>query len=120
MAQAIPGSGECRELLQCVFNLNPLEVEIYSLLVKKGPMRTDEVAEKINRDRSTAYRCLRHLISCNLCYKKRQCLEAGGHYFMYFAQPPREVKEHLEECVDCWYKRINETIDKFINKFEVE
>lgn len=119
-AQLIPGSGECTELLQCVFSLNPLEVEIYSILVKEGPITANEVAERINRDRSTAYRCLRHLMSCNLCFKKRQFLEMGGHYYIYSAQPPEEVKVHLEECVDSWHRRINETIEEFINKFKVK
>ena len=119
-AQLIAPPGECRELLQCIFSLNPLEVEVYSILVQEGSLKADEVAKRINRDRSTAYRCLRHLISCNLCFKKRQFPEMGGHYYIYFAQAPKEVKECLDECVDSWHRRINDTIEEFINKFKVQ
>lgn len=118
--QIIPGSGTCRDLLQCVFNLNPLEVKIYSILVKEGPMRSDEVAEKINRHQSTAHRCLRHLVSCNICNKERHYLEMGGHYYVYSANPPGKVKESLEICIDAWHRKIHSNIEEFINKFEVE
>ena len=94
-------------------NLNPLEVLAYETLADKGPMRADELAKEIGRDRSTAYRCLRHLISCGICHKRTTTIERGGYFHIYVAEPPEEVKKKLEECTEQWYRKMKDAIDYF-------
>ncbi len=115
--QGIPSSERCEELVQCVFNLSPLEVKVYQLLVKEGPMRADDVGKKINRDRSTAYRCLRHLMGCNICYKEKKFLDKGGYYYTYTADPPKEVKVKLEQSITDWNNKMKKAVEAFVNKF---
>ena len=110
-------STTCNELLQCIFNLNPLDIEVYSVLVKDGTMRANEVGNKINRDRSTAYRCLQHLMTCNICYKEQKYLDKGGYYYLYSAEPPEEVKNKLEVCMENWHERMKMAVEEFVDKF---
>ncbi len=117
--QGIPSSRSCEDLVQCVFNLNPLEVKIYQLLVAEGPLRADEVGKKVNRDRSTAYRCLRHLMTCNMCYKEQKYLEQGGYYHLYTAEPPEEVQKKLETCIEDWHGKMKTAVDAFVEKFDI-
>jgi predicted transcriptional regulator len=94
-------------------SLNPLEVLVYETLVTKGPLRAEELAEEIGRDRSTAYRCLRHLISCRICYKETRTIDKGGYYHVYIAETPDNVKTKLEDCTEQWYRKMKDAIDNF-------
>ena len=111
--QSIPMYVQCDDLLDCIFNLNPLEIVVYKILTKNGPLNTNEITEKIQRDRSTAYRCLRHLISCGICYKKKVNLADGGYIHIYNVLSPDEVREKLRSCVVNWSKRMEEAVDRF-------
>ena len=104
---------KCDDILQCVLSLNPLEVTTYKTLVKKGPMKADELGEILGKDRSTAYRCLKHLISCGICIKETHYMERGGHYHVYTAVPPTNVKSKLKECTENWYQNMCEAIEGF-------
>ena len=104
---------KCDDILQCVLSLNPLEVTSYKALVKNGPMKADELSELLGKDRSTAYRCLKHLILCGICIKETHYMERGGHYHVYTAVPPAKVKSKLKECTDNWYQNMCEVIEGF-------
>jgi predicted transcriptional regulator len=104
---------QCDDILQCVMSLNPLEVLAYETLVEKGPLKADELAKEIRRDRSTAYRCLRHLISCRICYKETRSIEKGGYFHIYIAESPDKVKTKLEECTEQWYRKMKDAIKSF-------
>ena len=76
-------------------------------------MRVAELGEKIGKDRSTAYRCLKGLISCGICTKQRMTMERGGYFHVYFAVPPEEVKARLKECTEQWYRKTHNAIEGF-------
>ncbi len=113
MFQPVPIKLHCDDLLDCILNLNPLEILVYKILTNDGPLKTQEIAELIQRDRSTAYRCLRHLISCGVCYKKKENLPEGGYIHIYDVLPPDEVREKLRCCVIDWAKRMEEAVERF-------
>lgn len=104
---------KCDDILQCVLSLNPLEVTSYKTLVKKGPMRAEELGTLLGKDRSTAYRCLKRLILCGICIKETHYMERGGHYHVYTAVPPVNVKTQLKEHTDAWYQNMCEAIEGF-------
>ena len=104
---------KCDDILQCVLSLNTLEVITYKTLVKKGPMKADELGEILGKDRSTAYRCLKRLILCGLCIKETHHMERGGHYHVYTAVPPTKVKSKLKDYTDNWYQDMCEAIEGF-------
>jgi predicted transcriptional regulator len=103
----------CEDMLQCVFNLNPLEVKVYRLLLSEGPLMAEEVAERVEKDPSTAYRCLRSLMACRICYKEQRNRQAGGYHFLYFAEGPDEVRKKLKECLVDWSEQMNTLIAEF-------
>ena len=104
---------KCDDILQCVLSLNPLEVTSYKTLVKKGPMKAEELGVLLGKDRSTAYRCLKRLILCGICIKETHYLDKGGHYHIYTAVPPTNVKTKLKEHTDNWYQNMCEAIEGF-------
>ena len=69
--------------------------EIYKILKKTGELRTDVLAKKIDRERSTVYRSLQKLTSCSLCTKTTKTIETGGYYHTYSCNDTELVKEKI-------------------------
>ncbi len=104
---------ECRDLLECILKLNPFEVDIFRSLSSQGPQSADEIGKRFKKDRSTAYRALRQLISCQICYKERVNLENGGYKFIYHAVDPRDVQDEMETRLEEWIDNMRNAIQTF-------
>ena len=103
----------CNDVLQSVFELNALDLEIYKILKKTGELRTNVLAKKIDRERSTVYRSLQKLTSCDLCAKTTKTIETGGYYHTYSCNDAELVKEKIESCIDEWYKQMKKILLDF-------
>jgi predicted transcriptional regulator len=112
-SEFVVNGSKCNIVLQSVLNLNKLEVHIYRILEREGPMRSSDLAKLIGKDRSTAYRCLKNLVACDICEKKVFSLEKGGYYHMYSAISLEEIKGTLKECTKQWYQATCAAIDEF-------
>lgn len=103
----------CEDLLQCVYNLTPNEVQIYRLLLLEGPMTANDVGDRIGRSANTAYRFLRSLQACKLVYKKHTNRKEGGYFYLYYPEEPDNVRERLRDFKDQWDEKIEELIKEF-------
>jgi predicted transcriptional regulator len=103
----------CDDVIKCVFDLNVLDLNVYKELKKNGQCRADDLAKKMNRERSTIYRSLQKLTCCELCIKQTNTIETGGYYHVYSCNNLKDVKKKLENCVDNWYKSMKEMIKLF-------
>lgn len=108
----------CEDLLACVFNLNPCEVQVYRLLLKEGPLTANDVGEKIERSPNSAYRFLRSLMACNLVFKKQRNRPEGGYFYRYYPQDPEEVRSRLRDFKTEWNSKIEELILEFPRDIE--
>jgi predicted transcriptional regulator len=103
----------CEDLLQCVFNLTPCEVQVYRMLLIEGYLTANEVAERLGRSPNSAYRFLRSLQSSKLVFKKQRNRKEGGYYYVYWAADPEDVRRRLYEFREEWNKKIEELILEF-------
>ncbi|MDW5563016.1 MAG: helix-turn-helix domain-containing protein [Methanomassiliicoccus sp.] len=103
----------CKDIVQCAFSLNDFEVEVFRAAAQYGPMRADELADIMGRERSTVYRALQKLLSCGMCIRETHSLEKGGYYHTYSAIKRQELKMKLEQCVEEWSLRMREALSRF-------
>ena len=103
----------CDDVIKCVFDLNNLDIDVYNKLKKFGEMRADELAKKIDKDRSTVYRSLQKLTCCNLCLKETKNINKGGYYHIYRCNDISEAKKELGECIDKWHHQMKNTLKQF-------
>jgi predicted transcriptional regulator len=103
----------CHDLVQCAFSLAEFEVEVYYQLSQTGPLRADELAAKMGRDRSTVYRSLQKLMTCGMVYRETKSIERGGYFHLYNAIGRELLRERLERCVNDWYSHMQEVLNKF-------
>ncbi len=106
----------CSTVLECLYDLADIDKKVFSFLKDGGEYRAKEVAEKMERDQSTAYRSLERLVDCGMVYKEKNNIRNGGYYFLYSARPLDLIKEEALECLEKWYERMKESIEE-INGF---
>lgn len=104
----------CSDLLSCLYNLKPNDLEVFLEVAKKDSATLDRVAESVQRDRSSTHRCLSKLVSAGLLHKKSRTLKSGGYYHVYSVVEPSKIKEQARQKV----KEITESLEDLIDNFE--
>jgi predicted transcriptional regulator len=103
----------CDDVISCVFDFNDLDLNVYRKLKEVEESRADDLAKKLNKERSTVYRSLQKLTSCGLCIKKTNKIATGGYYHTYSRIDIKLVKKNVKSCIDDWYRSMKETIKMF-------
>ena len=98
--------GTCGDLLKCIYDLNELDLKVYKVLLKRGPMRTDELAPRVKKDRSTVYRSLQRMMECGICRKETKTIEHGGYYHVYSVVNKEVLREMIERCAEDMHEKM--------------
>jgi predicted transcriptional regulator len=96
-----------------MYNLSDMDMETLKLLLTRGPFKADDLADRLGRDRSTVYRSLQKLVSCQVVSKETRNLDRGGYYHVYAAVPRDVLRDRLEHCVEEWHSRVRTLLDRF-------
>lgn len=106
----------CDDVIQSIFELNTLDLEVYKILKETGELRADALTKRMDRERSTIYRSLQKLTSCGLCTKTTKTIETGGYYHTYSCNDVKLIREKIESCIDEWYKQMKKILQDFEQK----
>jgi predicted transcriptional regulator len=104
----------CTDLLTCLYNLKPSDLEVLLAVAKNKNATLDEIACIVKKDRSSAHRCLSKLVSINLVTKQSKSLKGGGYYHTYAMLDPATIKKHARERV----KEITESLEALVDRFD--
>jgi predicted transcriptional regulator len=107
-------NASCNELLCSIYNLNPVDLDIYYQLAGGKSASLDELAQGVERDRSTVHRSLQKLVSTGLCYKEVRGLKDGGYYHVYSAMELSKVRDQAERKV----REITAGLERMLKNFE--
>lgn len=104
-----------KDLFIYLYDLSPLELDLLFILIKnKTSMTLEELAKRVDRDKSTVFRCLQKLVGLGICTKETRTLKEGGYYHAYSGIDIESFKIETE-------KRVSELEDSFhrlLRKFE--
>ena len=101
----------CDNVIQCIFELNNLDIKVYRTLKEAGEARADELAKKLKKDRSNIYRSLQRLTCCRLCIKEKRNIKSGGYYHIYNCANNSKIRTELDEQIDSWHKKMKNTLE---------
>ena len=104
----------CTDLLTCLYNLKPADIEILQAVLTGPGANIDQIAAHIGKDRSSVHRCLSKLVSINLVNKQTKSLKGGGYYHTYRMLDSGLIKKHARERV----KEITESLQALIESFD--
>jgi len=110
---------ECEGLLECFHGLKQLDRECFGALVDaEEPLTVDEIADAVDRERSTAYRAVQRLLQAGFIQKEQINYDQGGYYHVYKPTDPAEIADDMQRLLNDWYAKMGQLIGEFENKYE--
>lgn len=107
------GSSSAEDLLACVFRLSEMEARTYFSLLENPGARIDELADALDRDRSTAHRAVQRLVDLRLADREQTPLDGGGYCYRYEAADPSTVRAMIEERLDAFEDAVRDRLERF-------
>jgi len=104
-----------KDLFIYLYDLSPLELDLLFILIKnKKSMTLEELAKKVDRDKSSVFRSLQKLVGLGICIKETKTLREGGYYHAYSAIDIESFKIETEKRV----KELEDSFHRLLRKFE--
>ena len=119
MAEYLRADMECEGLLECFHGLTDLDRDCFAVVVgNEAPMTIDEIAEEVDRERSTVYRALQRLLQAGFVQKEQVNYEQGGYYHTFRPTDPDIVADEMQRMLNDWYAMMGQLIGEFRTKYE--
>ncbi len=99
------------DVIRCLAGIKCSEMEAY-FHVLAGAKTAEELAKKIDRNRSTAQRTLMNLLAQGFVKRQTITKKGPGYVYEYTATPPQEIKEMLKEKLEQLHSRLKNFIEK--------
>lgn len=110
---------DCLCLLESFHGLKDLDREVFSTLTdSEEPLTVKEIGERVNRERSTAYRAVQRLLEAGFIRKEQVNYEQGGYYHVYRIENPDEVADEVQRMLNDWYAQVGQLIDEFRDEYD--
>ncbi|WP_380676787.1 helix-turn-helix domain-containing protein [Salinigranum sp. GCM10025319] len=121
MAEYLRADMECEGLLECFHGLKDLDRQVFQLLVDAEERLTvDQIADRVERERSTAYRSVQRLLQSGLVQKEQVNYDQGGYYHVYRPVSAEEVTDDMQRMLNDWYAKMGQLIQEFRDKYDDE
>ncbi len=119
MSEYLQQDMSCEGLLECIHGLKELDKECFRVLTESDePMTIDDVADEVDRERSTAYRSVQRLLQTGFIQKEQINYEQGGYYHVYRPTDPDQIADDMQRMLNDWYAKMGQLIQEFRDKYE--
>ncbi len=119
MSEQLRQDMACEGLLRCFHGLTKLDEECFLALVEADePLTVDEVADAVDRERSTAYRAVQRLLQTGFVGKDQVNYDEGGYYHVYSPTDPSQIADDMRRLLNDWYAKMGQLIQAFEDKYE--
>ena len=119
MSEQLQQDMECEGLLECFHGLKQLDRECFQALVgSEEPLTVDEIADAVDRERSTAYRAVQRLLQTGFIQKEQINYDQGGYYHVYLPTDPSNIADDMQRMLNDWYAKMGQLIQEFEDKYE--
>jgi predicted transcriptional regulator len=110
---------ECEGLLECIHGLKELDREVYVTIVgSTEPLTVDEIADRVDRERSTAYRSVKRLQQTGFVQQEQVNYDQGGYYHVYKPVDPDGVADEMQAMLNEWYAQMGTLLGEFREKYD--
>lgn len=109
---------QCEGLLECIHGLKQLDKDCFRVMVESDEQLTvDEIAERVDRERSTVYRSIQRLLQAGFIQKEQINYEQGGYYHVYHPTDPGQIANDMQRMMNDWYAKMGQLIQEFEDKY---
>lgn len=118
MVENLQRDMECEGLLECVHGMKQLDREVFEVMVEAAePLTVDEVADAVDRERSTAYRSIQRLHDAGFLRREQVNYDQGGYYHVFHPADPEEVADEMQRLLNDWYAQMGQLIGEFREEY---
>lgn len=119
VAEQLQQEMNCDGLLECIHGLKDLDKRCYRQLIQsRDALTIDEIADRIDRERSTAYRSVQRLQDAGLLHEEQENYEQGGYRYRYSPITPSEVAGDMQRLLNDWYAKMGQLIKDFEEEYQ--
>ncbi|MFT4921376.1 helix-turn-helix domain-containing protein (plasmid) [Halobaculum sp. CBA1158] len=119
MSEMLRQDMTCEGLLECFHGTKELDKEVFGLLVETTePLTVDDIAEQIDRERSTAYRSVQRLMQAGFVQKEQINYDQGGYCHVYRPTDPDQIADEMQRLLNDWYAKMGQLIGEFREKYD--
>ncbi|AUV83387.1 transcriptional regulator [Salinigranum rubrum] len=109
----------CESLLECFHGLKALDRTVFGVLTRRDePLTVDEIAEAVDRERSTAYRSVQRLCDAGLVDKEQVNYRDGGYYHVFEPTDADVIADRMQRMLNDWYARMGGLIGEYRETYE--
>jgi predicted transcriptional regulator len=109
---------DCLCLLESFHGLKQLDKTVFCILADSDePLTVEEIGERVDRERSTAYRAVQRLRDAGYIDEEQVNYDQGGYYHVYYVGDPDEVADEMQRMLNDWYAQVGQLIDKFRRQY---
>ena len=123
MHEFFSSAPRCEQIVQILYGLNELEIQIFCNLMHFGDMDTNELIERHStlekkQDKTILNRALNNLLSKDLIFReKSSSAPTPGYRYVYKALTLDELKIKLLGSIDSWYENAKVEIENINERF---
>ncbi|WP_424013976.1 helix-turn-helix domain-containing protein [Halorubrum xinjiangense] len=109
---------ECLDLLECVHGLNERDRAVFQALHGANEELTvDDVADRLDCERSTAYRSISRLVEAGVVAQRQVNYDQGGYYYVYRPRAPEEAAREMRRLLNSWYATVCQLVQEFEDRY---
>jgi predicted transcriptional regulator len=118
MSEMLEQDLQCENLLDCFHGLRDLDRDVFRLLINANqPLTVDELADAIDRERTTAYRALQRLDEAGIVLTEQRSFESGSYYHVFSPADPDKIADAMQRLLNDWYAMMGHLIGEFREKY---
>ncbi|MEF8780578.1 MAG: helix-turn-helix domain-containing protein [Haloferacaceae archaeon] len=118
VAEILRSEMECEGLLECFHGLNSLDERCFRTIAgSEEPLTVDEIADRVDRERSTVYRSVQRLLDAGFLRKEQINYEQGGYYHVYRSAEHERIAATLRRMLNDWYAQMGQLIHEFETEY---
>jgi len=119
MSEQLQRDMQCEGLLECFHGLKQLDRDVFQALVDtEEHLTVDEIADAVDRERSTAYRAVQRLLQSGFIQKEQVNYDQGGYYHVYRPSDPSKIADDMQRLLNDWYAKMGQLIQEFETKYD--
>lgn len=100
-------------ILDQLYGLSETERRVFvTLLERSDPADVDDLADRLDRSRTTVYRALSRLVDANLVVQRRHCFADGGYCHRYRVPS-------VERLESSFYRRLNDRFGRLAGQVDL-
>ncbi len=108
----------CRELdideiIRCGLNLSKSEMKIFKESLKESNISSNNMAKRLNLDRTTIQKGLGKLLEKGLIRRVQMNRDNGGYEYRYQSMSKEDTRNKVKEIASEWFKMVEVGLEKW-------